>query len=399
MIKKRIAKFKKLSKIKKIILFLILIALSFFVYKTFFKKTDEIIYKTEKVRKGTIISLVSDTGEILTSGKVDIPSTITGITENVYVKNGDLVKSGQKLFSVKSTASQADKTAAYATYLKAKSSLASAQNSLLSLESSMWSAHEKYRDNGWGRTVDDPIYIQTNRDFLAAEANYKNQQQVITQSKISLNNAWLEYQKVAGGDVTAPIAGTIANLSVSHGQQVTTGDISLMIKNETDSWAKLSVSEGDVGKITVGQTATVYVDALSGTQITGTVDRFDDIGTDTSGIITYNVYINLGRVEETVKAGMTVQIDIETAKAEDVLLVSNTAIKTYQGVKTVQILDKDSGEPLYLPVEIGIVGDTQTEIEKGLTEGQEIIVSQSSDSASGSTSSTSRFPAGGMIMH
>jgi len=393
-----IVKFKNLSKKKKIILFLILAVVSYFTYKNFSKSSDEIIYKTENVKKGTIISLVSDTGEILTSGKVDIPSTITGITENVYVKNGDFVKSGQKLFSVKSTASQADKTAAYATYLKAKSSLESAQNSLLTLESSMWSAHEKYRDDGWGRTIDDPIYIQTNRDFLAAEANYKNQQEVITQAKISLSNAWLEYQTVAGGDVTAPIAGTIANLSVSPGQQITAGDISAMIKNETDSWAKLSVSEGDVGKISVGQTATVYVDALSGSQFKGTIDRFDDIGTDTSGIITYNVYVNLGRIEETVKAGMTVQIDIETARAEDVLLVSNTAIKTYQGVKAVQVLDKDSGEPLYLPVEIGIVGDTQTEIKKGLTEGQEIIVSQSagSDSSSGSSSG---FPAGGMMIH
>jgi multidrug efflux pump subunit AcrA (membrane-fusion protein) len=394
--KNLIAKSKKLSKKKKIILFFVLIVLSFFAYKTFFKKTDEIVYKTEKVKKGTIVSLVSDTGEILTSGKVDIPSTITGIAENVYVKNGDIVTANQKLFSVKSTASQAEKSSAYATYLKAKTSLESAENSLLTLESKMWSAHEEYKRIGWDKEWDDPTYIQTNRDFLAAEASYKSQQEVIAQTKVSLTNAWLEYQTVAGGDVTAPIAGTIANLSVSPGQQVKTGDVSVMIKNDTDSWAKLSVSEGDIGKIAVGQTATVYVDAISDSQIEGIVDRFDDIGSDTSGIITYNVYLNLGRVEETVKAGMTVQIDIETAKAEDVLLVSNTAIKTYQGVKSVQVLDEDLGEPLYLPVEIGIVGDTQTEIKKGISEGQEIIVSQSSTSDSGSSSST--FPGAGMIM-
>lgn len=393
-----VSQFKKLSKKKKIVVLLFFLALILLAYKNFFKKTDEIVYKTEKVKQGIIVSLVSDTGEILTSGKVDIPSTITGITDNVYVKNGDTVTAGQKLFSVKSTASQTAKTAAYAAYLKAKTSLASAKNSLLTLESNMWSAHEEYKRIGWDKEWYDPTYIQTNRDWLAAEANYKNQQDVIAQAKISLNNAWLEYQTVTGGDVTAPIAGAIANLSVSPGQQVTTGDISLMIKNDTDSWAKLSVSEGDIGKIAVGQTVAIYVDALSGSQIEGIVDRFDDIGTDTSGIITYNVYLNLGRVEETVKAGMTVQIDIATAKAEDVLLVSNTAIKTYQGLKAVQVLDKDTGKPLYLPVELGIVGDTQTEIKKGLSAGQEIIVSQSSDSASTSTPSNARFPGGGMMI-
>ena len=170
-----------------------------------------------------------------------------------------------------------------------------------------------------------------------------------------------------------------------------------MIKNQADSWAKLSVSENDVSKIAPGQKTIVYIDAIANLQLEGSVDRLDDIGTDTAGIVTYNVYINLGLIEETIKAGMTTQIDIETAKAEDVLLVSNSVIKNYQGVKAVQILDDDSGQPLYLPIEIGIVGDTHTQIIKGLSVGDEIIVSQSSVSDS-ATDSKSLFPVGsGMI--
>lgn len=242
----------------------------------------------------------------------------------------------------------------------------------------------------------DPTYIQQHADWLAAEANYLNQQQVIKKAQVALSAAWLSYQEVTSGIIKSPISGTIANLALSAGQEVNPETIALMIKNNSDSWAKLAVSESDISDIQAGQKATVIVDALKGSEIEGIVDRVDDIGTDTSGIITYNIYVNLGQVEENIKAGMTVQIDIETKSAQDVLAVTNSAIKTYQGEKAVQVLDKKSGELLYIPVEIGIVGDSKTEILKGISEGDEIITSQTTDSSQDSGSSGGILPMGGM---
>ena len=59
------------------------------------------------------------------------------------------------------------------------------------------------------------------------------------------------------------------------------------------------------------------------------------------------------------------------------MVVSNSAIKPYQGGRAVQIIDESTSELIYLPIEVGIVGPVKSEILGGLSEGQEIVVSQS----------------------
>ncbi|RLC35071.1 hypothetical protein DRH14_01655 [Candidatus Shapirobacteria bacterium] len=393
---KIIKKFKKLSKRNKTLLIVGLVIIIILINQTAEKKEKKITYKRELVKKGKVVSTVSETGEILTTGKVNINSTITGMVEDVYIKNGDIVKNGQSLFKVKSTASQAEKTTAYSTYLGAKNALESAKSVQHSLQSTSFSANQKFINDAVARDLleNDPTYIQQRADWLAAEANYLNQVQIIKKAQVALNAAWLNYQAVTSGTIKAPIKGTIANLAVSIGQEVNSNTIALMIRNDSNSWAKLAVSESDISNIEVGQKATVLIDALKGIEIEGTVDRVDDIGTDTSGIITYGVYINLGQVEKKIKAGMTVQIDIETKRVENVLVVSNSAVKTYQGEKTVQVLDKESGGLLYIPVKIGIVGDSKTEILNGISEGDEIIIGQTTSSTKNSSDKKGMFTMG-----
>ncbi len=400
LMKKIIKKFKKLSQKQKIITILGILFLVFLGTKLLPQKEESISYKTEEVKKTSVVSIVSETGEILTSGKVDVNSSIKGLVQEVYVQNGDPVKSGQALFKVESSASFEERASAYSSYLTAKSSLESAETGLHSLQSAAFSANQVLINDAVARELDetDPTYIQQKADWLAAEANYINQTTSINQKKAGLNSAWLSYQSVTSGTVKAPIGGAVANLALSPGQEVDITDLALMIQNESDSWAKLAVSEGDIGQIASGQKAMIYPDALDGLKIEGVVDRVDEIGTEISGIVTYNVYLNLGQIEKSTKPGMTVQIDIETQKAEDVLSVSNSAIKTYQGSKAVQIVDEKTGQPLYLPVEVGITGDIKTQIIKGLSEGDEVIVGQSSDTEA-SDERSGMFPMGGRIIH
>ncbi len=400
MIKKILGKFKKLSKKKKIVLAIVLVGAIYGINKMTGKKEESVSYKTEKVSKGGVVSLVSETGEITTSGKVDVNSTINGMVEEVYVKNGDSVKSGQKLYKVKSSASDIDKANAYSTYMSAKTSLESANTSLYTLQAKMFGEWDEFVENAEKDEYDDshtenrnlPEYHIPEKEWLAAEANYKNQQQVIAQAQSSLNKAWLSYQAVTSGTVKAPIEGVIANLSINTGQEIATNDVSLMIKNSGDTWVKLAVSENDVSELKTGQRAVVSVDAISELEIEGIVDRIDEIGTDTSGIITYNVYVNVGKIDESVRAGMTVQIDIETQKVEDVLTITNSAIKTYQGSKAIQIIDVKTGELLYKPVKIGIEGDARTELVSGLSEGEEIVVGQASSTSSDTNSGFMTMP-------
>ena len=111
----------------------------------------------------------------------------------------------------------------------------------------------------------------------------------------------------------------------------------------------------------------------------GIVQRRDDIGQDDEGVITYNVYIDIVDPDEELKSGMTVDVDIVTNELADVLAVPNTAVKPYQGGKSVRILNRETDELENIPVTIGIKGEIYTQILDGIQEGDEIVVSLTND--------------------
>ncbi|MBP7842637.1 efflux RND transporter periplasmic adaptor subunit [Candidatus Woesebacteria bacterium] len=387
-------KFKSFSLIKKIIIIAVVIGAGLLI-KNQFSSEEVVQYTTSKVARGTVSNIVSETGEIATTSQVSVNSTITGFVSEVYVENGEQVQRGDKLFYVQSNATAEERSSAYASYLKAKDSLEAAKSSAYSLESSMWKAHETFEEDSLDteKSVDDPIYIETQREWLAAEKKYIDQKAVISQAQAGVTSAWYAYQATIDGAVTAPIAGKVVNMSVANGQQVSSTDAALLIKSDSDTWVTVTITETDISDVLVGQKAIVSIDALDGREISGEVKRVDEIGTVTSGVVTYSAYISLADDEQTaqnelagVLPAMTVQVDIEASRAENVVVVPNGAIKPYKGGKAVQVVDKQSGELLYMPIEIGIVGITETEVISGISEGDEIVTLSSSKSGDSSQS-------------
>jgi multidrug efflux pump subunit AcrA (membrane-fusion protein) len=383
---------KSLSLIKKVLL-IIVVGLVLFLIRPKANE-EEISYQTKAVATGSVSQVVSETGEIMSTGKTEVNSTITGIVTEVYVDNGDEVKKNQALFKVESSATAEDRAKAYASYLAAKNILNSAEQNKKSYESDMWQAHESFEAQSLDTelSVDDPIFIQTERDWQASEKKYLDQDKVITQAQAAVASAWFSYQATIDGEVKSPIGGVVANLSVSEGQQVTATDIALIVSSASETWVELSVSESDVITISPDQTAIVSVDALSDSSLEAKVKRVDQFGSETSGVVTYKVYLVLNENALEVKPAMTVQVDITTQNKDDVLVVLNSAVKPYQGGKAVQVLSEKTGQVVYVPVKIGIEGEKTTEIVSGLKEGQEVITGQGSSTDTEKDSSSGIFP-------
>ncbi|MBT3249811.1 MAG: HlyD family efflux transporter periplasmic adaptor subunit [Candidatus Pacebacteria bacterium] len=343
-------------------------------------KADEsaVSYQTQGAATGEVSQVVSETGEIMSSGKTDVASTITGIVTEVYTENGDEVKKGTPLFKVESSATAEERSKAYASYLSSKNSLNSAESSKKTYESDMWQAHEVFEADSLDTelSVDDPIFIQTERDWQAAEKKYLDQDEVISQAQAAINSAWFTYQATIDGVVKAPIGGVVANMSVAAGQKVSATDTTLVISSNAETWIKLAVSESDVTTIEPGQSAEVAVDAIKNSSYEAVIKRVDEFGTESSGVVTYNIYLVLLVSSPEVKPSMTVQVDITTQNKSEALIVPNAAVKPYQGSKAVQILSQKNGQPIYVPVEIGIEGDSYTEIISGLKDGQQVIIGQ-----------------------
>jgi HlyD family secretion protein len=202
--------------------------------------------------------------------------------------------------------------------------------------------------------------------------------------------------------VRAPFDGVIARVSAHLLDSVSGGTVIATIVTP-QQFADISLNEVDIVKVKQGQKATMTFDAINGLTVTGVVAEVDSVGTNTQGVVNYNVKIKLDSNNDSVRPGMTVSASIVTDVHTDVLTVPNSAIKTTGGGAQVQVVtgaDKNlpqtsSGvaitQPLQIAqVQIGLQNDSETEITSGLNEGDVIVLRTISGStAKTSTSATS----------
>jgi len=340
-------------------------------------------YQTAKVEKGTIIASITASGQILTANIVNITTNANGLVKNVFVKDGDRVASGQGILEITLDSDAQQKAAsAWSSYLSAKNALESARVTQYSLHSEMFTKWKTFKDLAESSSYDAqeerdlPQFRIAENDWLAAEAKYKNQQNVISQTQVALNSAWLSYQAVSPV-VTTPMSGMITNLTYSPGMTISasvdSGQRIAVIKSEGTPIATFNISEIDVSKVKPGQKATIELDSITDKTFTGKVLTVDRIGTVTSGVTNYPVVIKLDTEAPEILPNMAATANIILETKNNVLLVPSTAIQR-QGNQSVVRVIKGRQEQT-VSVEIGLTSDTQTEVLSGLAEGDEVVVS------------------------
>ncbi len=381
-------KLKTLSIKKKILIGIVLIVaigIGILVYKGATAKPN---YTFGIVARSDITEIVSETGKISASGITPILSPANGVVTNIYVENGNEVTVGDTLFTIRSTATEQEKSQAYAAYLAAKTSLDVAQSNALKLQATMFGQWKTFKDLAESDTYEEADgkpkdgmrglaeFHISQKEWLAAEKDYQNQQTAISQAQAAVNSTYLLYQATQNATVKATAAGRISNLSVILDGTVTataTKPLALIVGNSKTE-ATVLLSENDVTKIKKGQTATVEMKALRGKVYRGIVSRVDSIGTESKGVIRYDAYIEIMDTDEAIRPGMNIDAIIVTNVKKDVLSVPNSAVKPYKGGRSVRVVGKNK-QIEYLPVEIGVRGKEMTEIKSGLQYKQEIIIS------------------------
>lgn len=383
-----IGRLKKLTKTKKILLgiaLLLLIGIGIQIYRANTKKPN---YTFGTVTRSDITEIVSETGKISTTGITPVLSPANGIVTNIYVENGDDVTVGETLFIINSTATEQQKSLALSNYLSAKSSLEAANSNALKLQATMFGQWKTFKDLAESDTYEEADgkpkdgmrtlaeFHISQKEWLAAEKDFQNQQTTISQAQAAVNSTYLLYQATQNATVKATAAGHISNLSVTPEGSVTATDTKplALIVGHSKTEATVLLSENDVTKIQKGQTATIEMKALRGKTYHGIVNRVDSIGIENKGVIRYDAYIEITDGTDAIRPGMNVDVVIITNTKKDVLSVPNAAVKPYKGGRSVRVIGKNK-QIEYLPVEIGIRGKEKTEIKSGLQNKQEIIIS------------------------
>jgi macrolide-specific efflux system membrane fusion protein len=398
---------KKINIKIKIVAVIAVIALGWLGY-TAWKKTQTTAqtYQTGTATLGTMVVSVSGSGTISSANSATVNTTATGVVKKVYVHDNDVVKTGQKLADLTlDLPGQQQASQALSSYQSAKNSLASAQASLYTSQANMFTQWNTYYTQATSTSYQDSNGNPTNRDlvpvsvsnnnWLAAEAQFKNQQNVVAQQQTAVSAAWLSYQQ-SSPTIVASIDGTIHGLSIIEGSVIPAGTQN---SNGTNSSVKvayittsaqplvsISLTEVDVPKVKEGDRATVTATSQPNKTYTGRVMSVNIVGTVSSGVTSYPVIIQLDTNATELLPNMSVQANIITTTKDNALLVPTSAVTTKNGQATVRVMQ--NGQPVVTNVTTGLASDTETEITSGLADGDTIVTSAPIATTTGSAGQT-----------
>ena len=388
--------FFKLSLFKKIILIVFLIGIGwFFLVKITGSKNSKEQYQTTTAERGTLVVSVTGSGNVSTTNSTSVSTQATGVISEVFVKDGDQVKTGDKIAEIELDLQGQQRAAqSLASYQSAKNTLESAKASMYTLQSDMFAQWDEFYELATNSTYQNadgtpnennralPEFHIEQKNWLAAEAKYKNQQNVVNQAQTAVNSAWYSYQQNSS-TVYAPISGTVTGLSLRVGQviaesinsQTNTQSSTKIASIKTDALpvVNINLSEIDVPKVKVGMKATVIFDTFSDKTFTGKVVSVDTTGVVSSGVTNYPLAIELDSKSDSVLPNMAGSANIITQTKDNVLMVPSTSVQTQNGETFVRILK--NGLPQQVAVETGISSDTQTEILSGIKEGDTVVSS------------------------
>ncbi len=407
----------------KIYIIIALIVVALIGYSMYKKANVLPNYAMDTVKLDTISDTVSESGNLITDGQANIVAPIDGVINNIFVTDGQTVGKGQALFSISSLATDQDKALAYANLLAAQNGVATADQTQLSLggaldtaKQQVYTAQNNYNivSKGYHKGSTNPTtgniykYLElesadaaldaAKTNLAAAQQKYNDAGLTISSAQATADSAQLAYDGKSNLTVKAPTSGMVSNLGFSIGDKVSATGVSgttispvLIISKSSTLVFKTQINEIDIPKLKLDAAATITIDAIKGKTFDGKITKIDQIGTNTSGVISYGVYFSINNPDQGLRGAMSGNVDIETEKHENVLTVANSAIKPYQNGKAVQILPPAGSKSktlVYVPVQVGLKGTDRTEITNGLTEGQQVILTTQPKSTNPLTGAT-----------
>lgn len=333
------------------------------------KKEEDINFKEEKVALKTLQNSVTATGTIEAVTSVTVGTQVSGIVNKLYVDYNSQVKKGQVI-------AELDKTNLLSELNTAKANLASAQSSLNYQAANM----ERYKTLYKKGLVSADEYENALLTYRQAKEQVASSRENVQRAQTNLGYA----------TITSPIDGTVISKSVEEGQTVAasfnTPELFTIAKDLTNMQVVANVDEADIGNVKEGNRVTFTVDAYPDDTFEGTVKQVRLEATTTNNVVTYEVVISAPNADLKLKPGLTANVTIYTQERNGVLAVANKALRFTPTKETVgkdmKIVDCKGKNKVWTlngntltahPVTIGQSDGINTEITKGLKQGDKIV--------------------------
>jgi HlyD family secretion protein len=398
--------------------------------KAFGLLSKGIVVRIEQAQKGELIEFVSAPGEIEPKTKVEISAKVMARIVALPYEEGDIVTCGNpdanppvpaselvrldsKDLESQLLSAQAGHSAQAAQIEVEKSRIAGQQAGLVGLEASLKQAErdlERQKGLLKSQDISQATFDQTQLKVDDFKAQYGAAEHALEAAKLNLivlkHNLEAADARIAQAKealsyttITSPMDGVVTRLNAEVGELVITGTMNnpgtviMEIADLSQMLVVAQVDEADVGKMEVGQKATVHVDAFSDHEFTGVVDSIALAHSMTwSNTKYYRTEILLENTEEKLYSGLTAHVDIETRKHVDILKVPTQAVlglevdnlpleirensahvdlaKTFATI----VYRYVDGKAVVTPIKIGQSDMTHTIVKEGITAEDKIVV-------------------------
>ena len=202
----------------------------------------------------------------------------------------------------------------------------------------------------------------TPQDIAAQEAQVENALASLQSAQAKLKHA----------EIVSPIQGVIVTFEAKVGQYASPSTALVSIISADDFEIEAQVSEIDIGKVSIGNSVSMTLDAFPSEIFTGSVFYIDPAQTTVEGVVGYKIKVAFDTMDSRMKSGLTVNLDIATRNAQEALALPQYAILQNDDGTFVQVLE--TGVIKDLPVTLGLQDhEGFVEVRSGVTEGQQVI--------------------------
>lgn len=180
---------------------------------------------------------------------------------------------------------------------------------------------------------------------------------------------WEELYKPA--PLLAPLGGTIIARAVEPGQTVTI-DLAVFVLSDR-LLVKAQVDETDIGRIALGQEATVTLDAFSQSPLPARVSHIAYEAVTVNNVTVYEVDVLTDATPPFMRSGMTANVTFRIARRENVLVLPAEAVEEREGETVTRVPGGEAG-PKERVIETGLSDRDRIEIVAGLAEGERVMI-------------------------
>ena len=281
-------------------------------------------YRTATIERGDIRVAISATGTLSAISTVTVGSQISGQVTDVLVDYNSEVKKGEVLARIDPSTYEAQIEQGNAQIANAQASLKQAQATLANAELD----YTRKADLGRHKLVaqSDVDLARAARDQARAQVNAA--QASIRQQTASTQTTRVNLDRTV---IRSPVDGVVLTRTIEPGQTVAASlqapELFTIAEDLSKMKIELAVDEADIGQVKVGQAVSFTVDAFADRQFRGQVQQVRLSATTTSNVVTYPVVVSVDNSDGTLLPGLTVNAEIEVSRRDDVLKVSNAALR------------------------------------------------------------------------